>query len=152
MVLVRDKKGHLFGGYAAEGWSKHGQFYGSALSFIFSIAPAVARFRASGANDNMLWCGQGFSQLPNGIGWGGKVSIWSCCRYMACKICPALGNVWILDPRQHGLGSLVQAEVPTIAHWRRVWRQGQLRSHSMIMPLLPESTGCMLSHLSTQAA
>ena len=75
MVLVRDKKGHLFGGYAAEGWSKHGQFYGSALSFIFSVSPAVARFRASGANDNMLWCGQGFSQLPNGIGWGGKVSI-----------------------------------------------------------------------------
>ncbi|CAK0746161.1 hypothetical protein CVIRNUC_001671 [Coccomyxa viridis] len=72
MVLVWDKKGHLFGGYAAEGWSKHGQFYGSALSFIFSLAPAVARFRASGANDNMLWCGQGFSQLPNGIGWGGK--------------------------------------------------------------------------------
>ena len=73
MVLVRDKKGHLFGGYAAEGWSKHGHFYGSALSFIFSLAPAVARFRASGANENMLWCGQGFSQLPNGIGWGGKV-------------------------------------------------------------------------------
>ena len=47
MVLVRDKKGHLFGGYAAEGWSKHGQFYGSALSFIFSVSPAVARFRAS---------------------------------------------------------------------------------------------------------
>jgi len=74
MVLVRDKKGYLFGGYAAEGWSKHGQYYGSELSFIFGILPTLIRYRASGANQNMLWCGQGFSQLPNGIGWGGKVS------------------------------------------------------------------------------
>lgn len=78
-MLVRDKKGHLFGGYAADGWAKHGQFYGSALSFIFGLAPAVVRFRASGANQNMLWCGQGFSQLPNGIGWGGKVPPCTCC-------------------------------------------------------------------------
>ncbi len=73
VVLVRDKKGHVFGGYAAEGWAKSGRFYGSALCFIFSLLPAVARYRASGANGNMLWCGQGFAQLPNGIGWGGKV-------------------------------------------------------------------------------
>ena len=73
MVLVRDKKGHVFGGYAAEGWAKHGHFYGSALCFIFGLSPAVVRYGASGANGNMLWCGQGFSQLPNGIGWGGKV-------------------------------------------------------------------------------
>lgn len=28
LVLVKDKHGHLFGGFASENWHKNGQFYG----------------------------------------------------------------------------------------------------------------------------
>lgn len=28
LLLVRDKQGHLFGGFASESWHKNGQFYG----------------------------------------------------------------------------------------------------------------------------
>jgi hypothetical protein len=28
LVLVKDKQGHLFGGYASEPWVKNGKFYG----------------------------------------------------------------------------------------------------------------------------
>ncbi|KAK9919117.1 hypothetical protein WJX75_009510 [Coccomyxa subellipsoidea] len=73
LTLIRDKKGHLFGGYAADAWSKHGVFYGGSLSFLFGLLPRTVKFTATGANANMMWCGQGFSQLPNGLGWGGQV-------------------------------------------------------------------------------
>ena len=29
LVLVRDKQGYLFGGFAADSWHKNGQFYGA---------------------------------------------------------------------------------------------------------------------------
>lgn len=32
VVLVRDKSGHLFGGFASEPWHKNGQFYGAPSS------------------------------------------------------------------------------------------------------------------------
>lgn len=73
LILIRDKKGHLFGGYAADAWSKRGVFYGSSLSFLFGLLPSTVKYAASGANTNMMWCGQGFTQLPNGFGWGGQV-------------------------------------------------------------------------------
>ena len=73
ITLIRDKGGGVFGGYAAEAWEKHGQFYGSAASFVFSVLPILARFPATGANSNVQWCGQNFAQLPNGFGWGGQV-------------------------------------------------------------------------------
>jgi hypothetical protein len=48
-------------------------FYGGSLSFLFGLLPRTVKFTATGANANMMWCGQGFSQLPNGLGWGGQV-------------------------------------------------------------------------------
>ena len=73
LIVIRDKKGHLFGGYAADAWSKHGVFYGTSVSFLFGLLPSTVKYEASGANTNMMWCGQGFTQLPNGFGWGGQV-------------------------------------------------------------------------------
>ena len=29
-------------------------------------------YRATGINQNFLWCGSGFTQLPNGLGFGGS--------------------------------------------------------------------------------
>ena len=40
---------------------------------IFSLLPQALVYPASGINANLQWCGQGFSQLPNGVGFGGQV-------------------------------------------------------------------------------
>lgn len=76
-VQVKDKKGHIFGGYASEAWEKRGTFYGSAASFLFQLDPTFAVHFASGVNENFQWCAQKFSQLPNGVGFGGQVGYFS---------------------------------------------------------------------------
>ena len=32
ILLVRDKQGHVFGGYASEPWSKNGKYYGEMIN------------------------------------------------------------------------------------------------------------------------
>lgn len=41
---------------------------------MFSLHPSAAFYKPLGANTNFQWCGINFSQLPNGIGFGGQVS------------------------------------------------------------------------------
>lgn len=41
LLLVRDKAGHVFGGYAPAPWAKQGTFYGDASTFIFSLQPST---------------------------------------------------------------------------------------------------------------
>lgn len=74
LLLIRDKQGSLLGGYAADSWSKNGRFYGAFGSIIFSLLPTTTVWRPTGVNSNFLWCGQGFEELPNGLGFGGQVS------------------------------------------------------------------------------
>jgi hypothetical protein len=73
VVVIRDKGGHVFGGYAPEAWEKHGSFYGSFSARIFSLLPVLAAYTPSGVNQNFQFCGQGFARVPNGFGWGGQV-------------------------------------------------------------------------------
>ncbi|KAK9795545.1 hypothetical protein WJX73_002969 [Symbiochloris irregularis] len=77
LLLIKDKQGALFGGFALDPWAKNGQFYGQFGSFVFSLLPAVTMWRPTGINTNFLWCGQGFEQLPNGIGFGGQVGYYA---------------------------------------------------------------------------
>ena len=72
-MQVRDKQGAMFGGFAADPWSKNGTFYGSPTSFLFTLLPRYAIYFASGVNENFQWCGHRWKELPNGIGFGGQV-------------------------------------------------------------------------------
>jgi hypothetical protein len=73
LLLIRDKGGALFGGIAHSPWKKTGNFYGDHASCVFSLLPEAHLYPASGINANIQWCGIGFTQLPNGIGFGGQV-------------------------------------------------------------------------------
>lgn len=72
LLVLKDDGGHVVGGYAPVPWTKHGDFYGEFTTFVFSLLPATRVYRASGINAHFQWCGVGFSQLPNGIGFGGQ--------------------------------------------------------------------------------
>jgi hypothetical protein len=39
---------------------------------VFSLEPRAMLYPASGINDNLQWCGVGYSELPNGVGFGGQ--------------------------------------------------------------------------------
>lgn len=77
LLLVKDKQGHLFGGYASDPWLKNGKYYGNFSSFLFQLLPKVAVFNPTGVNQNFQYCGHNFASLPNGVGFGGQVGYWS---------------------------------------------------------------------------
>ncbi|KAK0584598.1 hypothetical protein LWI29_015932 [Acer saccharum] len=75
VLIIKDKKGCIYGGYASQTWERHGDFYGDMKSFLFQLYPKAAIFRPTGANNNIQWCAANFSSdsIPNGIGFGGRV-------------------------------------------------------------------------------
>lgn len=77
VLQIKDKKGHVFGGFAVDDWGKHGKFYGNGACFLFTLQPQFHIYFATGINSNFQWCGYKFSQLPNGIGFGGQVGYYS---------------------------------------------------------------------------
>ena len=87
LLIVKDTEGSVCGGFAPQPWDKKGSFYGDYSSFLFTLEPQYTVYKPSGVNENFQWCGQGFSELPNGVGFGGQVSslqcsfcvMWTCC-------------------------------------------------------------------------
>ncbi|XP_057805337.1 LOW QUALITY PROTEIN: uncharacterized protein LOC131020504 [Salvia miltiorrhiza] len=76
LLVIKDKEGCIYGGYASQPWERHSDFYGDMKSFLFQLYPKAAIFRPTGANHNLQWFAVGFSSetIPNGIGFGGKTN------------------------------------------------------------------------------
>ncbi|KAF3774725.1 TLD domain-containing protein 1 [Nymphaea thermarum] len=76
ILLVKDKAGYIYGGYASQPWDRHSEFYGDMKSFLFTLYPRPSVFRPSGLNTNLQWSAWNFSSenVPNGIGFGGRVN------------------------------------------------------------------------------
>lgn len=76
VLVIKDKEGCIYGGYASQPWERHSDFYGDMKCFLFQLYPKASIFRPTGANANIQWCAVNFSSenIPNGIGFGGRVS------------------------------------------------------------------------------
>lgn len=76
VLIIKDKEGYIYGGYASQPWERHADFYGDMKSFIFQLYPSASIYRPTGANNNIQWCAANFSSesIPNGIGFGGRTS------------------------------------------------------------------------------
>ncbi|EYU38669.1 hypothetical protein ABFS82_12G153900 [Erythranthe guttata] len=76
VLIIKDREGDIYGGYASQPWEKHPDFYGDMRSFLFQLYPEASIFRPTGANHNLQWCAVNFTSesIPNGIGFGGRVS------------------------------------------------------------------------------
>lgn len=71
LVVVRDKAGAVFGGFASEPLEVSPQFGGGYGSFLFALHPgAPALYQASGSNANLVYLNVGMEQLPNGLAFG----------------------------------------------------------------------------------
>lgn len=55
ILVIKDKEGYIYGGYASQPWEKHGDFYGDLKSFLFQMYPKASIFRPTGANHNVQW-------------------------------------------------------------------------------------------------
>ncbi|GLT52282.1 hypothetical protein SLA2020_256300 [Shorea laevis] len=61
VVIIKDKEGYIYGGYASQPWERHSDFYGDMKSFLFQLHPKASIFRPTRANNNLLWCAVSFS-------------------------------------------------------------------------------------------
>ncbi|XP_024535468.1 TLD domain-containing protein 1 [Selaginella moellendorffii] len=75
ILVIKDKEGCIYGGYASQPWEKHSEFYGDMKCFLFTLYPEAAIHRPSGSNSNLQWCAINYTSpnIPNGIGFGGQI-------------------------------------------------------------------------------
>ncbi|RDX58472.1 TLD domain-containing protein 1 [Mucuna pruriens] len=76
VLIIKDKEGYIYGGYASQPWERHADFYGDMKCYLFQLNPVASIFRPTGANNNLQWCAINFTSedIPNGIGLGGRVN------------------------------------------------------------------------------
>ncbi|KAB5552960.1 hypothetical protein DKX38_010271 [Salix brachista] len=55
ILIIKDKDGYIYGGYASQPWERHGNFYGDLKSFLFQLYPKASIFKPTGANNNVQW-------------------------------------------------------------------------------------------------
>ena len=67
VLVIRDKDGYVFGGYACDSWKATPDFYGSESCFLFRLEPELMVFPTSGKNKNYQYFNYGMEQLPNGL-------------------------------------------------------------------------------------
>lgn len=72
LLIIKDKTGHVFGGYASEKWQLNSKFFGTADSFLFTLAPQYGIYTTTSYNSNYMYLNQGQQTLPNGLGMGGQ--------------------------------------------------------------------------------
>ncbi|XP_036998311.2 MTOR-associated protein MEAK7 [Artibeus jamaicensis] len=72
VLLLEDRDGHVFGGFASCSWEVKPQFQGDNRCFLFSILPSMAVYTCTGYNDHYMYLNQGQQTIPNGLGMGGQ--------------------------------------------------------------------------------
>ncbi|KAG9273047.1 TLD domain-containing protein 1 isoform X1 [Astyanax mexicanus] len=72
VILVKDTKGHIFGGFASHSWEIKPQFQGDSRCFLFSVFPSMRVFTCTGYNQHYMYMNLGQHTMPNGLGMGGQ--------------------------------------------------------------------------------
>ncbi|XP_055790340.1 MTOR-associated protein MEAK7 [Salvelinus fontinalis] len=72
VLLIKDTKGHIFGGFASHGWEVKPQFQGDSRCFLFSVFPCLRVYTCTGYNQHYMYLNQGQQTMPNGLGMGGQ--------------------------------------------------------------------------------
>uniref|UniRef100_H3CTU7 MTOR-associated protein MEAK7 n=1 Tax=Tetraodon nigroviridis TaxID=99883 RepID=H3CTU7_TETNG len=72
LLLIKDTKGHVFGGFASHAWELKPQFQGDSRCFLFTVSPKLRVFSTTGYNDHFMYLNQHQQTMPNGLGMGGQ--------------------------------------------------------------------------------
>ncbi|XP_056273327.1 MTOR-associated protein MEAK7-like [Pseudoliparis swirei] len=72
LLLLKDTRGHVFGGFASHAWDLKPQFQGDSRCFLFSVSPSLRVYPATGYNEHFMYLNQHQQTMPNGLGMGGQ--------------------------------------------------------------------------------
>ncbi|KAJ3388935.1 hypothetical protein HDU92_001286 [Lobulomyces angularis] len=73
IIVIRDKKNNVFGGFAAAEWKRYPKFFGNSNCFLFRLNPQLTIYQSTNINENFQYFNYGTSQLTNGLGFGGQI-------------------------------------------------------------------------------
>lgn len=72
LIVLKDRNGYVFGGFASCSWEVKPQFQGDNKCFLFSIAPQNGHTSAHGYNNHFMYLNYRQQSIPNGLGMGGQ--------------------------------------------------------------------------------
>jgi hypothetical protein len=72
LIVIKEKDGNIFGGFAYEDWELKPNWYGNGKNFLFSIKPKLRVFPSTGYNDHYQYLNFGTKTLPNGINFNSE--------------------------------------------------------------------------------
>ncbi|XP_028306657.1 MTOR-associated protein MEAK7 [Gouania willdenowi] len=84
LLLIKDTKGHVFGGFASHSWEVKPQFQGDSRCFLFSVFPQLRVYTTTGYNQHFMYLNQNQQTMPNGLGMGGQhdyFGLWLDCDF-----------------------------------------------------------------------
>lgn len=67
VVVVEDRNGYIFGGFAPANWELGPKFFGDDSSFLFTLAPRMRVFPSTGYNKHFQYLNLHQQTLPNGL-------------------------------------------------------------------------------------
>ncbi|XP_076470954.1 MTOR-associated protein MEAK7-like [Babylonia areolata] len=73
LLVLQDRQGHVFGGFASQPWNVNAKFYGDGQCYLFRLRPNYGVFSSSGYNSNFMYLNMNMQTLPNGLGMGGQL-------------------------------------------------------------------------------
>nr|XP_015223588.1 PREDICTED: 1-phosphatidylinositol 4,5-bisphosphate phosphodiesterase gamma-2 isoform X2 [Lepisosteus oculatus] len=72
LLLLRDSRGHVFGGFASQSWEVKPQFQGDNRCFLFTVSPSLSVYTYTGYNEHYMYLNHSQQTMPNGLGMGGQ--------------------------------------------------------------------------------
>lgn len=73
IIVIWDKAGNVFGGFAAVGWKLGPKFCGKPECFLFHLSPKMNIYETTPFNTNYQYFNLKQKTLPNGLGMGGQL-------------------------------------------------------------------------------
>ncbi|EEB16004.1 conserved hypothetical protein [Pediculus humanus corporis] len=73
IIVIKDKEGHIFGGFAPFSWVLGPNFFGDSRSYLFTLYPKMNMFPSTNFNSNYQYVNINQQTMPNGLGMGGKL-------------------------------------------------------------------------------
>ncbi|CAH1116496.1 unnamed protein product [Phaedon cochleariae] len=76
VLVLEDKNGYMFGGFAPANWELGPKFFGDDSSYLFTLAPRMRVYPSTGYNQHFQYLNLHQQTLPNGLAMGGQHGYW----------------------------------------------------------------------------
>lgn len=67
VLIIEDRNGYIFGGFASHSWALGPKYYGNESCFLFTLSPKMRVFPSTGYNNHYMYLNLHQQTMPNGL-------------------------------------------------------------------------------------